>query len=219
MPDHTGPRRGAPAPARFRRPAPLALAAAVGATAMAVAVSAGGDRPGRVPQAAAEPVPTSTAPTPSSGDAAYPSDALGYLDSAARCDDAQVLTAYGRTSRSLVVVCLDPTGQMQYRGVRLSDGATLSMPAGRASDGAIVATNAGVTYALSPAAFLVSEGDSVLYRDNWVEFREPGFTEAPDATTGTSTAAATITAPSTPAAPDATTTVPTTTVTLAPGES
>ena len=83
-----------------------------------------------------------------------------------------------------------------------SDGASLAMPAARASDGSIVATNEGVTYAVSPTMFLVSEGDSVLYRDSWTEFHQPRFSPGSSAT-------ASPTASGTP-------TVSTTTVTLAP---
>ncbi|HOB48668.1 MAG TPA: hypothetical protein PKK01_05075 [Mycobacterium sp.] len=128
--------------------------------------------------------------------------------------------AFGRTSRALVAVCVDRDGQLEYRGVRLSDEASVTVPASRSSDGAIVATNDGVTYAVSPTMLLVSEGDSVIYRDAWIEFREPRFSEdttssttsAPTSSPSTSTAPATTTRTS--AAP--TTTVTTTTVTVTP---
>lgn len=172
------------------------LAAAVGAAAaIAVATQAGADPTG-----------------------AYPTDQSGYLNSAARCDADQVLVAYGRTERALVAVCVARDGDFEYRGVRLSDLASTTLPAGRTSDGAIVANNDGVTYAISAAAFLVSEGDSVLYRDPWVEFREPRFTEEPatsTAATPMTTAAPATASPTTPTtAPVPTTTVSTTTVTM-----
>lgn len=115
--------------------------------------------------------PTSTAAA--AADAQYPRDARGFTGSAARCDQGQQLSAYGRTSRSLVVICADGDGELEYRGVRLSDDAWLSIPAGRTADGSIVATNDGVTYSVSPTMFLVSEGDTVLYRDSWAEFGQP----------------------------------------------
>jgi hypothetical protein len=90
------------------------------------------------------------------------SDELGYVGSAARCDETQTLMAYGRTSRALVVICVSPDGQLEYRGVRISDQAALSMAAARASSGTIIATNDGVTYVVSPTMLLVSEGDTVL---------------------------------------------------------
>ena len=125
--------------------------------------------------------------------------------------------AYGRTTRSLVVICVDPDGELQYRGERLSDGASLKMPAGRTADGSIVATNDGVTYAVSPTMFLVSQGDEVLYRDSWTEFHQPRFSPASSAESSVpaapSSTATTTTATTTTAG---TPTVSTTTVTLAP---
>jgi hypothetical protein len=170
----------------------------------------------RMPEAAAAP---STPPTATSSAAAeadsdsgsdsgsdYPSDEYGFVDSAARCDDGQVLMSFGRTSRALVAICVDPDGDLEYRGVRLSDETALTATAGRASDGSIVATNNGVTYAVSPEMLLVSEGDTVLYRDSWLEFRQPRFSDEPTTTTSA--------APTSAEAP--TTTVSTTTVTVTP---
>ena len=164
--------------------------------ALAFGVPGGDDRPQTLPEAGAE--PTSATPAPSW---AFPRDQLGYLDSTARCDDDQELVAYGRTTRALVVICVDPSGELEYHGVRLSDEASLWMPAGKAADGSFVATNNGVTYALSPEAFLVSEGDAVLYRDSWAEFGQPRFPTAASAM---------------PTTPVGTTTVSTTTVTPTP---
>ena len=146
------------------------------------------------------------------------SDEYGYLNTAARCDDDQTLMAFGRTSRAMVAVCVDPDGELEYRGVRLSDQAATTLSATRASDGSIIATNDGVTYAISPTFFLVSEGDAVLYRDSWIEFRQPRFSGTPT-TTSTSTSTTTTTAASTAptTAPTVSTpTVSTTTVTMAP---
>ena len=145
------------------------------------------------------------------------SDEYGYLNTAARCDDDQTLMAFGRTSRAMVAVCVDPDGELEYRGVRLSDQAATTLSATRASDGSIIATNDGVTYAISPTFFLVSEGDAVLYRDSWIEFRQPRFSGTPTttSTSTTTTTTAASTAPTT--APTVSTpTVSTTTVTMAP---
>ena len=137
------------------------------------------------------------------------SDEYGYLNTAARCDDDQTLMAFGRTSRAMVAVCVDPDGELEYRGVRLSDQAAATLTATRADDGSIIATNDGVTYAISPTFFLVSEGDAVLYRDSWIEFHQPRFSGTPTTTTAASTAPTTAPTVSTP-------TVSTTTVTMAP---
>ena len=128
-------------------------------------------------------------PIAHSAPAAPATDEHGFLDSAARCSTSQTLMAYGRTNRALVVICVDPDGDLQYRGVRVSDGAALQMTAGRGSDGSIVATNDGVTYSVSPSTLLVSEGDSVLYRDTWTDFQQPRFSGP---TTPSSSAAPTV---------------------------
>ena len=163
----------------------------------------------------AGPPPGEAVAAPSGGD--YSSDEYGYLNTAARCDDDQTLMAFGRTSRAMVAVCVDPDGELEYRGVRLSDQAATTLSATRASDGSIIATNDGVTYAISPTFFLVSEGDAVLYRDSWIEFRQPRFSGTPTttSTSTTTTTTAASTAPTT--APTVSTpTVSTTTVTMAP---
>lgn len=172
-----------------------------------------------ITRAGAEPSTTTTPTSPAKPE--FPSDARGYLESAARCDDGQTLMMFGRTSRSLVAVCVGPDGQLEYRGVRLSDEATLTMAATRAADGAIVATNDAVTYSINPQVLLVSENDAVLYRDPWLEYHKAGFpADPPTASPATSTSAASTTAASATPAPtaDATTspTVSTTTVTPAP---
>jgi hypothetical protein len=152
----------------------------------------------------AGPPPGEAVAAPSGDD--YSSDESGYLNSSARCDADQTLMAFGRTSRAMVAVCVDPDGVLEYRGVRLSDQAAATLTATRASDGSIIATNDGVTYAISPTFFLVSEGDSVLYRDSWIEFRQPRFSGTPTTTA----------APSTPSTSSTPPTVSTTTVTMAP---
>lgn len=177
-------------------------------TAAAVAAAAMAGAALLVPTAAADPTGTSSAD--------YPSDDYGYTDSAARCDEDQTVMAFGRTSRALVAICVSPDGQLEYRGVRLSDQASVTMPADRGADGAITAANDGVTYAVTPELLLVSEGDSVLYRDGWVEFREPRFSGGtPSSSTATTSASptptTTSTTPSTTATTATTTTTPSTT--------
>lgn len=191
--------------------AAVSSAALLAAAALTLAAQA------RMPEAVAAP---STTPTTTSSAAAgsesasasdYPSDESGFVGSAARCDDGQALMSFGRTSRALVAICVDPDGDLEYRGVRLSDDTALTTTAGRASDGSIIATNNGVTYAVSPEMLLVSEGDTVLYRDSWLEFGQPRFSDEP--TTSTSAAATSAEPTSTEST---TTTVSTTTVTVKP---
>lgn len=150
---------------------------------------------------------------------AVSSDEYGYLDSSARCDDDQTLMAFGRTSRAMVAVCVDTDGELEYRGVRISDRAATAMSASRASDGTVIATSNGVTYALSPAVLLVSAGDNVLYRNPWIEYRQSRFSVTPVTPTSVTPIPVTPT-PVTPTAPTGTSSTPptvsTTTVTMPP---
>ena len=178
---------------------PMYLGLAALAVSAAITVGSGA----QLPEALAAPSAPS-APT---------TDDYGYVDSSARCDDTQTLMAYGRTARALVVICVNRDGQLEYRGVRISDQAGLSMTATRSPDGTIVATNNGVTYAVSPAMLLVSEGDTVLYRDSWTEFRQARFSQPSTSSQPTTSSSATTTTPSGTTAPA---TVSTTTVTMKP---
>ncbi len=171
-------------------------------------------------------VPTAAAdPTGSGTD--YPSDGSGYTDSAARCDDTAV--EFGRTSRALVAICASPDGQLEYRGVRLSDQASITMPANRDADGTITASNDGVSYSVTPELLLVSEGDTVIYRDAWIEFREPGFSGATSSSQSPTSPSPSSPSPSSPSptspsptspspsAPSSTTTPPETSAPETPG--
>ncbi len=155
---------------RELRTAGMVVAAATLAVGAAITLSPGAP----IPRATAEPSTPSTSASASPAKSDYPTDDQGYLASAARCDDGQTLLMYGRTSRSLVAICVGPDGQLEYRGVRLSDGATLTMAASRSADGTILAVNDNVTYAISPQTLLVSEGDTVLYRDEWAQYHKAG---------------------------------------------
>ncbi len=144
--------------------------------------------------------PTTTSTSSSGAPVSFQADSRGYVGTGARCDENQTLMAYGRTTKSMVVICVNADGGLEYRGVRLSDNAPLHLPITRSSDGTLVASNDGVTYAVSPTQMLVSAGDDVIYKDSWIEFKEAGFES------GTSSSAAT--------SGSATTTVSTTTVTV-----
>ena len=211
---------------------PSALFASIGAGAALVAVglfvgvTVNSGAPEPLPGAATAPTSTTTSPlttsttatsttatsatkTTSSATSEYSADEHGYVDWTARCDDSQTLMAYGRTERSLVAVCVDRDGDLEYRGVRLSDKASLELPVTRGADGVLIATNDGVTYSISPSMFLVSDGDNVIYRDAWIEFKEPSFATATTSASTTATSSSTA-----PTSSGATTTVSTTTVTV-----
>jgi len=202
-----------PEPSTSRRArvlAPLGAGAALVTVGLAVGVAVNSGSADTLPVAQAAPstsattTATTTTATSSAGSAPYKADANGYIDTKARCSDSQSVMAYGRTERSLMAICVDPNGDLEYRGVRLSDDASVTLPASRGSDGTVIADNDGVTYSISPKVFLVSEGDNVIYRDSWIELVQPGFS-------GSSTSSASTTATT---SGSATTTVSTTTVTV-----
>lgn len=135
----------------------------------------------------------STTATTSGAPVSYQADSRGYVDTGARCDENQTLMAYGRTSKSLVVICVNHDGGLEYRGVRLSDNAPLHLPITRSSDGTLVASNDGVTYAVSPTQILVSSGDDVIYKDSWIEFKEASFAQSSTSSSATTSGSATTT--------------------------
>jgi len=131
--------------------------------------------------------------TTSGAPASFRADSHGYVDTGARCDDNQTLMAYGRTSKSLVAICVHADGGLEYRGVRLSDNAPLHLPITRSADGTLVASNDGVTYAVSPTQILVSSGDDVIYKDSWIEFKEASFSQSSSSSSATTSGSATTT--------------------------
>ena len=72
--------------------------------------------------------------------AADPStDALGFVDSSARCAAPNTAVAFGSTANSRVAICKSPAGLYGYHGVRISDGAKLIASATASADGSFVA--------------------------------------------------------------------------------
>lgn len=149
-----------PLAAPLLSPAPESPAASVPAVPPETAV------PG--PPAEAEPAVVA----PPQPVAAFATDRSGFLHSTARCDRDQTARAIARTSQSLVVICADHSGQIEYRGVRLSDEAMLKAGAHTTAGQGFVARNYRVTYAVSPTALTVSSGGTVLKREPMVEYRE-----------------------------------------------
>jgi hypothetical protein len=131
-----------------------------------IVVSATSSLTSSPPMAAA--VPTTSA-TP------FPTDDRGFVDSAARCDGAQSVVAIGRTDRSLVVICADATGDYQYRGIRIGDGAALTLPVTTTGDGQFVARGDRVTYVVSAKELRVTSDDTVLRQEAMVAYQQPRF--------------------------------------------
>lgn len=82
--------------------------------------------------------------------------------------------AFGRTERSLVAICVDQERNYEYRGVRLSDDANLTIGGVEAqSDGEFVARTDDVTYVVSAQEFYLMSGSEVIREEAWLEYHEP----------------------------------------------
>lgn len=129
-------------------------------------------------------------------------DDRGFVDSTARCAAPNTAILFGATSRSRIAICKDDaSGQYQYRGVRVSDGARLILPA-KPVDGGFVAENQGNTYTVTSKALVVSDGQTQIRSEPMVDFHGQGAASAPaaPATTQPSAAPETVT-PTTPLPP------------------
>jgi hypothetical protein len=94
--------------------------------------------------------------------AAPETDDAGYVDSTARCEKPATAVLFGSTADSRIAICKSPDGEFSYRGVRISDGAKLIVPAEESTDGAFVADNDGVEYMVTSESLVVSKGSEVL---------------------------------------------------------
>jgi hypothetical protein len=144
-----------------------------------------------LPAADAAPTTTSAAPKSTTGTTTTPkvagTDHRGFVDSEARCAEGRSAVAYGRTQRSLVAICPDGEGGLEYRGVRISDGATLITEADATGDGTFVAVTEGAEYTVSPSTLSVTSGGKVIYRDTWIAYEAPRFAAETGSTAATST--------------------------------
>lgn len=108
---------------------------------------------------------------------AQPSDPAtdhnGYVGTAAYCQGSATAVAFGRTAEALVAICKGPDGQLQYRGVRLSDESALMLAATADESGGFTADNGGVVYEVSSAELVVTDGDTTLHRQSMLQYYAP----------------------------------------------
>jgi hypothetical protein len=121
--------------------------------------------------------------------AAAPStDDQGYVNSTARCGAPYSVVVFGSTDASRVAICRTPDGKYEYRGVRVSDGAKLIVPAEGSEDDSFVAESGGISYRVTPKSLVVSEGNRVVREEPMVDFHgrqapaPPPQTQAPTTT-------------------------------------
>lgn len=100
-------------------------------------------------------------------------DHNGYVGTAAYCQGSAAAVAFGRTADALVAICKGPDGQLQYRGVRLSDESALMLTATADESGGFTAENGSVVYDVSSAELVVTEGDTTLYQQPMVQYYAP----------------------------------------------
>ena len=98
--------------------------------------------------------PTSAQMTATAAPAALPgTDAQGFIDyPGARCDAGTSPAALARTTHSVLVVCRAGPGDFYYRGVRLTDGASIELANAVRSSGGFDVTNPtdGTRYQIRP---------------------------------------------------------------------
>ncbi|MBX5485394.1 MAG: hypothetical protein DIU75_014610 [Mycolicibacterium hassiacum] len=131
--------------------------------------------------------------------AAPTSDDRGYVDSTARCAAPNKPVLFGSTANSRVAICETPRGGLEYRGVRIRDGARLIVTATRAGDGTFVAKHDGVTYTVDQDALLIEAGGRVLRTEKMLDVHRPGSTESATAAPTTSASPTTPLPPPLPA--------------------
>jgi hypothetical protein len=124
-----------------------------------------------------------------SATAAPTADDQGYVDSTARCASSSEAVVFGSTATSRVAICASD-GEYEYRGVRLSDGAKLIVPAEKSTEG-YTAENDGITYWVTEDSLVVSAGREIIRDETMIDFHTPqqsgvGGSPAP-AVTSTST--------------------------------
>jgi hypothetical protein len=135
--------------------------------------------------------------------AAPATDDSGFVDSTARCAPPSKAVAYGYTASSRVAICKDDaSGQYQYRGVRVSDGARLILDATSTERG-YVAENDGITYTVTASALVITSGSQQVRSEPMIDFHGSASTASSPSTAAPAqpSAAPETTTPTTPLPP------------------
>jgi hypothetical protein len=88
----------------------------------------------------------------------FRTDDRGFVGTAARCDEPASAVAFGRTQRSLVAICVQGPGQYDYRGVRVSDNASLTTTATDVGGGEFRAKSGRAIYTFSAKELVIASG-------------------------------------------------------------
>src|SRR5258705_3340547 len=101
-------------------------------------------------------------------------DDRGFIDKEARCDAPRSAVAIGRTEQSLVAICVDGSGNYEYRGMRVKDSYALKVPGAVMLGGKYVARNTDFTYIFSAKELMILQGWGwVIRKEPMVAFVEP----------------------------------------------
>jgi hypothetical protein len=111
--------------------------------------------------------------------AAPSSDGNGYIDSTARCAPPSTVVVFGSTDNSRVAICKSADGNYTYRGVRISDGAKLIVPAQASGDGTFIAESGGMRYTVTAKSLAIGDGAKVIREEPMVDFHGPQAPAAP----------------------------------------
>lgn len=95
---------------------------------------------------------------------------MGYP--AARCDLGSTPAAMGRTTQSLVVICEAGSANYYYRGLRLSDGASIELANAVRSSGGFDVTNPvdGTRYQVRPTRISITSPGGQVYSEPMIEY-------------------------------------------------
>ena len=100
-------------------------------------------------------------------------DALGFVDyPAARCDAGSTAAVMARTAESVLVVCGSGPASYYYRGVRLSDGASIELGNAVRSSGGFDVTNPvdGTAYQIGPTVLSITTPDGQVFTEPMVQY-------------------------------------------------
>jgi hypothetical protein len=111
--------------------------------------------------------------------AAPSTDGAGYVDSTARCAAPSTVVLFGSTDSSRVAICKAADGKFEYRGVRISDGAKLIVPAQASGDGAFIAESGGIRYTVTAKSLVIGDGTKVIREEPMVDFHGPAAPPPP----------------------------------------
>jgi cell division septation protein DedD len=123
--------------------------------------------------------PSATTPTRLSATAPYAqpglpgTDAQGFVGfPGARCDPGSAPAVMGRTTQSLVVVCEIGPANYYYRGLRLSDGASIELANAVRSSGGFDVTNPvdGTRYQVRPTGISITSPGGQVSSEPMIEY-------------------------------------------------